>query len=102
MLQKIDLKNALAQREACALIPDFGYVRLGVPPMPRTAIYPPSACLPPTGTADGSIHDLIVHGETVRMIWRADAKAWSPLSVLQGNRLAFGAAYLAAYGWKLA
>ena len=96
---------ALRQRTACTLIPGMGYVRLGEHRFPDTVIYPPSACTPPEGAEDMSLHHFIPPGgekPTVMLYWLAEDHLWQPISPTAGNRLAFRPAYLAALGWKRA
>jgi hypothetical protein len=95
--------QAMAAKTEHMFVPGVGHIRAGALPMPTVTINPESKCLPPEGTEDGAMMWLITPGGDERklMRWEKASKQWAPISPMQGHRIAYTAAYLAAYGWKV-
>lgn len=95
-------ESAMANPTTHHMLRPGEYVDDGPLPLPPNATDATTAkCLPPWGTADGTVHVLKPgHDATPQtMIWRAEHRAWSAHGH-KGRRMAFPAAYLAAHGWR--
>lgn len=97
-------QQAFGDKISHAFVPGIGYVRMGVPAMPRVILGPPSDCEPHGQWPALSLHALHApHGEVIENFrWYPETKQWAPLVPSAGNRIAFTSRYLAAHGWKYA
>ena len=84
-------------------IPGVGYIEHGAHPEVPVGTNGGRNCLPPKGTADGTVHLLrsVQHNAApIRMRWVAAEKAWASLKTATGNRLAWTTDHLSAAGWE--
>ena len=94
--------HAMHEKMHHGLVPGVGFVRMGPPPMPQKPLAEASACEPPIGTEDQSLHTLIEPGgdEHLNMMrWHAYTHEWTPIVAFTGNRIGYTSTYLAAHGW---
>jgi hypothetical protein len=80
----------------------FGYVAHSGPPDMPPHVRGNKNCMPPQGTADGSMHMLTPPGghPPIKMRWVLSEQAWASLVPDKGNRLAWPASYLQRVGWE--
>jgi hypothetical protein len=85
-------------------VPGIGYlVHSGPPDLPPEANGKKN-CLPPTGTADGSVHMLKppTGADPIAFRWNQADQSWISTRPAKGNRLAWPASHLQRAGWEYA
>jgi hypothetical protein len=80
----------------------IGYIPHSGPPEFGSPVKMPKNCLPPAGTKDGTLHEMIPPNgaKPVTMAWWAKHKAWAALHPGKGNRLCWTVDHLSRAGWE--
>ena len=97
----VDRNRAMGAQIRHSFIPLVGYVAHGEEPPVNNIGLSTTACDPPHDIKDGD-HCLLrsAAGIVVEMTWVGAERAWAPLNIAQGNRLAWTAEHLSRAGWK--